>query len=259
MGMDGAIFRRPPLAGVFLVGHTPPKTASPFDSHRMTLAVNLADLGRRVRAARLARSLTLEEVVSRANFTVSWLSKLENGQLTPSLEGLVKLAEVLECGVDTLVQGLSVPPQYVVVRQGEGRTELSRDKRNGYVRESLADQWRNRAMNPSIVELSGVGNRHHPDNHDGERFLMVLEGEVKLEYGDEVIHLDTGDSVYIYAAIPHVLAPAGRGTAKVLSVSYDMKPPAGSGHGNVRVPTRSRKTAASPVQDAAANRGKRRT
>jgi transcriptional regulator with XRE-family HTH domain len=190
----------------------------------MPTPLNLNDLGRRVRAVRLARRLTLEEVVSRAKFTISWLSKLENGQLTPSLEGLVKLADVLECGVDTLVEGLSVPPQYVVVKQSEGRTASSRDGRGGYVAESLADQWRDRAMNPAIIHLSGSGNRHHPDNHDGERFLMVLDGQVKLEYGDELIHLDRGDSVYIYAAIPHVLAPEGRGTAQVLSVSYDPRP-----------------------------------
>lgn len=207
----------------------------------MPHSVNLADLGRRVRAARLARRLTLEEVVSRAQFTVSWLSKLENGQLTPSLEGLVKLAEVLECGVDTLVQGLSIPPQYVVVKRGQGRTEPARDSRGGYVSECLADQWRDRAMNPVIVHLSGVGNRQHPDNHDGERFLLVLEGQVKLEYGDELIHLDTGDSVYIYAAIPHVLAPAGRGTAKVLSVAYDPRP------------------VATPAEGGAGGRGHRRS
>ncbi|MFM7184936.1 MAG: helix-turn-helix domain-containing protein [Planctomycetota bacterium] len=51
----------------------------------MSSSVNLADLGQRIRAARLARRMTLEEVVSRADFTASWLSKLENGQLTPSL------------------------------------------------------------------------------------------------------------------------------------------------------------------------------
>lgn len=182
--------------------------------------VNLADLGRRVRTARLARRLTLEDVVSRAQFTVSWLSKLENGQLAPSLDGLVKLAEVLECGVDDFVAGLSVPPQIVVVKRGEGR----REGRNGYVVERLADQWRNRAMNPAIIHLSGAGNRAHPDNHDGQRFILVLEGDVRLEYGEELIQLAAGDSVYIYAAIPHVLAPVGRGSARVLSVSFD--PPA---------------------------------
>jgi transcriptional regulator with XRE-family HTH domain len=190
--------------------------------------VNLADLGRRVRTARLARRLTLEEVVTRAQFTVSWLSKLENGQLTPSLEGLVKLAEVLECGVDSFVQGLSVPPQIVVVKKGEGRRDAARESRAGYVVESLADQWRDRAMNPAIIHLSGVGNRSHPDNHDGQRFLMVLDGAIRLEYGEEIIQLSEGDSVYIYAAIPHVLAPVGRATARVLSVSFDPVPVAGA-------------------------------
>jgi len=191
--------------------------------------VNLADLGRRVRTARLARRLTLEEVVTRAQFTVSWLSKLENGQLTPSLEGLVKLAEVLECGVDSFVQGLSVPPQFVVVKKGEGRRDAARESRAGYVVESLADQWRDRAMNPAIIHLSGAGNRSHPDNHDGQRFLMVLDGAIRLEYGEEIIQLSEGDSVYIYAAIPHVLAPVGRATARVLSVSFDPVPVAGTG------------------------------
>jgi transcriptional regulator with XRE-family HTH domain len=186
----------------------------------MSSVVNLADLGRRVRAARLARRLTLEDVVSRANFTVSWLSKLENGQLTPSLEGLVKLAGVLGCGVDKLVEGLCVPPRYEVIKRGVRQAEPAADGSNGYAVEPIADGWRDRAMHPVILHLHGAGNRHHPDNHDGERFLLVLDGDVRIEYGDEVLHLEEGDSVYIYAAIPHTLAPAGRTAAKVLSVSY---------------------------------------
>ena len=184
----------------------------------MNHTVNLADLGRRVRSARLARRLTLEEVVSRTSFTVSWLSKLENGLLAPSLEGLVRLAEVLECGVDSLVEGLSIPPQYVVVKRGSGMTVPGR---GGIVRESLADQWRNRRMHPVILHVSGNGSRRQPESHDGERFLLVLEGSVKVAYGDEQIQLAPGDSLYIHAAIPHAIAPAGRGTAKVLSVAYD--------------------------------------
>lgn len=180
--------------------------------------VNLSDLGRRVRAARLARRLTLEEVVSRTDFTISWLSKLENGQLAPSLEGLVRLAAVLECGVDSLVEGLSIPPQYVVVKRGNGTLVPAR---GGIVREALADQWRDRRMHPVILHVSGGGSRKQPDSHDGERFLLVLEGDVKVTYGDEQIQLATGDSIYIHAAIPHTIAATGRGGSKVLSVAYD--------------------------------------
>lgn len=186
----------------------------------MSRSLNLADLGRRVRTARLARRLTLEEVVSRTGFTASWLSKVETGQLAPSLDGLVTLANVLECGVDSLVEGLSAPPRFVVVKHGRGTVMPIRPGR-GVTVETLADQWRDRAMNPLILHLSGAGARRQPDNHDGERFLLVLEGAVNIVYGDERIELDQGDSIYLFAAIPHLIAPLGKQAARVLSVSYE--------------------------------------
>ena len=182
--------------------------------------LNLADLGRRVRAARLARRLTLEDVVAHTGLTVSWLSKLENGLLAPSLEGLVRLAQALECGVDGLVEGLTVPPAFVVDKPGDGPRRSSRD-RAGIVAEPLADGWHDRRMRPSILHVSGTGNRHAPEHHDGERFLLVLEGEVRVIYGDEQIPLGCGDSVYLRATVPHAICPAAGRAARVLSVSYD--------------------------------------
>ena len=216
-----------PLVGVAARKHTRAPT--------MNHTVNLTDLGRRVRSARLARRLTLEEVVSRTDFTISWLSKLENGQLAPSLEGLVRLAQVLECGVDALVEGLSIPPQYVVVKRGNG-TVIS--GRSGVTQETLADQWRDRRMQPAIIHVSGNGKRRQPESHDGERFLFVLEGEVKIAYGEEQIQLGTGDSLYLHAAIPHAMVATGRGGAKVLSVAYE------TALADSRRPNRSRRSAA---------------
>lgn len=189
----------------------------------MPSIVNLADLGRRVRAARIARRLTLEEVVERANFTVSWLSKLENGQLTPSLEGLVRLAEVLECGVEHLVGGLSVPPRFVVSRKGSGRLDNGRGGRQGAIAEFLAEEWRERAMDPTILHLVGDGTRSRPETHDGERFLHVLDGTVMVSYGDDRIELAAGDSLYLDAAVPHSIVPVGRSKAQVLSVRYECR------------------------------------
>jgi len=193
-------------------------------------ACNLADLGRRVRTARLARRFTLEEVVERTNFTVSWLSKVENGLLSPSLEGLVRLADVLECPVESLVCGLQAAPRFVVVKHGDGVKPSSRNGR-GMACELLADRWRGRSMRPAILHISGQGNRKQPESHRGERFLFVLDGDVRVSYGDEQIALGPGDSIYLDAVIPHALAVAGgvrsTQTARVLSVSYEMEPAAG--------------------------------
>lgn len=185
-----------------------------------TQSLNLADLGRRARAARLARRLTLEDVVSRTSLTVSWLSKLENGLLSPSLDALVSLAAALECRVDSLVAGLSVPPAFVVDRQSQ--QPRSSRSRAGTVAERLANGWHDRHMQPAIIHVSGNGSRPAPEHHDGERFLLVLEGEVRVIYGDEQISLGRGDSVYLRATIPHAITLAAGRAARVLSVSYEI-------------------------------------
>jgi transcriptional regulator with XRE-family HTH domain len=198
----------------------------------MSPSINIADLGRRIREARLARRMTLEDVVTRTEFTVSWLSKVENGLLAPSLEGLVRLAEVLGCGVEHLVAGLSATPKIVVSRNGERETLPARNGRAGVVAEPLADGWQRRAMEPAILYLSGTGNRRNPYHHDGERFLHVLEGDVKVVYGDDVILLAAGDSVYLDAVLPHAIFPADRNAARVLSVSFEpSRSGAASGNG----------------------------
>jgi len=197
----------------------------------MPAPLNLTDLGRRIRVARMARRLTLEEVVSRTGFTVSWLSKVETGLLAPSLEGLVRLAEVLECSLEHLVAGLSVPPRMVVDRKNGGRPSAGRDGRGGVITERLAEAWQERAMEPAILHVSTNGQRKAVDHHDGERFLHILEGEVEVAYGDETILLGPGDSIYLDASLPHALAPASRTSARVLSVSFQ---PSRNGHATAR-------------------------
>jgi transcriptional regulator with XRE-family HTH domain len=185
----------------------------------MTPLLNLVDLGRRVRAARLARRLTLEQVVAGTNFTIGWLSKLENGQLSPSLEGLVKVATVLDCRLESFLEGLAATPRHVVCRRGAGGLKRHRNG-NGAAVENLADAWRGRRMHPRILHVAKARGGRQAESFPGERFLMVLEGSVRLAYGEEQVPLEAGDSVYIDAVIPHGVIAVGA-TARVLSVSCD--------------------------------------
>jgi len=75
-------------------------------------------------------------------------------------------------------------------------------------------------MQPEILLISTTPARRPAESLDGQRFLFVLEGDAKVTYGEETIPLETGDSLYLDAAIPHSLAAAGRGSARVLSVSH---------------------------------------
>ena len=204
----------------------------------MPASLNLSALGRRIRDIRVARRLTLEAVVARTDFTVSWLSKLENGQLSPSLEGLVRLANALGVVVEDLVTGLSVPPNHVVVRAGNGQVKSrpsgpasKKSTRNGHV-EHLADAWQNPAMQPVIIHLAGTTS--HRTSDDGQRFLLVLDGSVAFQYGEDALRLEKGDSVYFNAAVEHSLTGTGKGTTRVLSVITSAATPS--------APTRTRRT-----------------
>ena len=60
------------------------------------------DLGARVRELRKARNWTLEQAANQAGLARSTLSKIENGQMSPTYEALKKLAVGLEISVPQL-------------------------------------------------------------------------------------------------------------------------------------------------------------
>src|SRR5689334_20611358 len=66
------------------------------------------DLARRVRALRGKSGLTLKELSARSGISISALSKLENGQLSPTYENIVRLAQGLAADITALFED-SVP------------------------------------------------------------------------------------------------------------------------------------------------------
>ena len=109
--------------------------------------MNLSELAQRIRAIRRERGLTLEEVASKSGLTRSWLSKVENFRVTPSLPALSQIAQVLGIPVAELVRGLDETPPLIVVRRGE-RKVVDRDQSeiNTTVYEALAHKRSNRKM-----------------------------------------------------------------------------------------------------------------
>ena len=86
------------------------------------------DLGARVREVRKERSWTLEQAAQKAGLARSTLSKIENGQMSPTYEALKKLA----IGLDISVPQLFTPPskgqvngRIAVTKSGEGSRHIT--------------------------------------------------------------------------------------------------------------------------------------
>lgn len=180
--------------------------------------MNLVELGQRIRALRTERGMTLDEVVARSGLTKSWLSKVENFRVTPSLPGLIQIAEGLGVPVSKLLEGLEVRPTFVVVRRGDG-LQIARDREvSNITYEALAHERPDRAMDPFVLTVPAGGGRTKAMSHEGEEFLRVLTGKVRFHYGDNVHDLAAGDSLYFDASTPHRLTNPTAKPAEVLCV-----------------------------------------
>lgn len=183
--------------------------------------MNLVELSQRLKHLRLERGLSLEDVASRAGQTRSWLSKVENFRITPSLTALARVAEVLGTTTSKLLEGLDEKPQMVVTRAAE-RRRVERDAQNSnIVYHQLVTGRLSRMMNPFLLEVPARGGRTVARPHEGEEFLIVLSGKVILEYDGKEHKLAAGDSAYFDAETPHRLQNPTAAPAQVLCVFHE--------------------------------------
>jgi len=147
-----------------------------------------------------------------------WVSKVENFRVTPSLPALGRIAVALRTSVSELVEALDDAPALTIVRADE-RTVVERDApASATLYESLAHHRAGRRMDPFELTVPGGAARREALTHEGEEFLIVLQGRVQLEHDGQLHDLARGDSVYFDATRPHRLVNPHKRAATVLCV-----------------------------------------
>ncbi|MBT8154406.1 XRE family transcriptional regulator [Epibacterium ulvae] len=179
------------------------------------------DLGARVRELRKARDWTLEHAANQAGLARSTLSKIENGQMSPTYEALKKLAEGLEISIPQLFtqpKREQVNGRFTVTKMGQGAAHATAT----YEHELLADGLSRKQMLPyrARVRARNMDEFDGWVRHDGEEFLYVLTGVIKL-YTEfyEPIEMRRGDSAYYDATMGHNVVSVSDEDATILWVT----------------------------------------
>ena len=179
------------------------------------------DLGARVRELRKGRKWTLEQAAKQAGLARSTLSKIENGQMSPTYDALKKLAVGLEISVPQLF----TPPaaekingRMAVTKSGEGTAKATTTYEHELLSESLLKKqmmpYRARVRARDMEEFEGWVR------HDGEEFLYVLTGVIRL-YTEfyEPVEMRRGDSAYYDATMGHNVISVSDEDATILWVT----------------------------------------
>ncbi|MDI5891987.1 helix-turn-helix domain-containing protein [Halomonas rhizosphaerae] len=178
-------------------------------------------LGERLKEIRLAHHWTLEDVSQRTGLARSTLSKIENDQISPTFTAVQKLINGLGIDLPQLLSPPRVQPRTMGRRDLTRRGEGQRHPTPTYEHELLSCELAQKRMIPfkTIVRARAFDEFSEWVRHDGEEFLMVLDGEILLytEYY-EPLALVSGDSIYFDSAMGHALVSVSDADAVVLSV-----------------------------------------
>ena len=179
------------------------------------------DLGARVRELRKARNWTLEQAAKQAGLARSTLSKIENGQMSPTYDALKKLAVGLEISVPQLFTAPrrdQVSGRMAVTKSGEGAAHATATYEHELLAETLTKKqmlpYRARVRARSMDEFDGWVR------HDGEEFLYVLTGVIRLftEFY-EPVDMRRGDSAYYDGSMGHNVVSISDEDATILWVT----------------------------------------
>lgn len=178
-------------------------------------------LGERLKELRLAQQWTLEDVSQRTGLARSTLSKIENDQISPTFTAVQKLINGLGIDLPQLLSPPRVQPRTMGRRDLTRRGDGQRHPTPTYEHELLSCELAQKRMIPfkTIVRARAFDEFSEWVRHDGEEFLMVLDGDILLytEYY-EPLSLTRGDSLYFDSAMGHALVSISEDDAVVLSV-----------------------------------------
>ena len=170
-------------------------------------------IGGLLKAKRLEKSFTLQELAERSGLSAAFLSQAERGKATPSIVSLINIAGALDTDINYF---LTPPEPMSLVRRANDPRYVKIDSPVVYKR--LDAQIRNQNMNALLMEIPPGTALPVVHREEGEDFFYVVEGEVEYGIGKEVFKLGVGDSAHHNTQIDHKVINKSDCVAKLLWV-----------------------------------------
>lgn len=161
-------------------------------------------IGLRVRQHRKEAGLTVSELATAAEISPGMLSKIENGQISPSLNTLQTLAQALNIPIALLFTNFEQRRDCSYVKSGEGVIIRRRGTKVGHQYQLLGHSLEgDMVVEPYLITLTEDAVPYTAFQHEGIEFIYMLSGEVEYAHADRSYHLKPGDAILFDSAAPH--------------------------------------------------------
>jgi transcriptional regulator with XRE-family HTH domain len=178
-------------------------------------------IGHEVRKLRKKLGLTVTDLSNATGISSGMLSKIENGNISPSLASLQALSRALGIPLTTLFRGFEERRSASFVKSGEGLNIERRGTRAGHQYSLLGhidDNSSGVMVEPYLITLTAESDVFPTFQHEGLEFLYMISGEVVYRHANLLYRMRAGDSLLFDADAPHGPEQLVRLPARYLSI-----------------------------------------
>lgn len=167
--------------------------------------INNLNIGDRIRILRTAQKRTLQEIADASDLSRSMISKIENNKTVPSVAALVKIAKSLGTNISNLLEQDGWTNAIHTPKEKAEDNLTVTDK--GYLIFPFASGYHEKKMQPFLFVARKGEVKPHEVSHEGEEFIYVIRGEMKMQVGEVEYLLRAGDSLYFNSLQKHGVMP----------------------------------------------------
>ena len=171
-------------------------------------------IGYKIKALRVAKNLTQEELADRAELSKGFISQVERDLTSPSIATLV---DILQCLGTNLKDFFNDEEEEQIVFRQDDYFEKT-DKELGNKIEWIIPNAQKNEMEPIRLTLQPCGSTYPDQPHEGEEFGYVLSGSIIIHLGSKNYKAKKGEAFYFTPSGRHYIE-AGKNGAVLIWVS----------------------------------------
>jgi electron transfer flavoprotein alpha subunit len=176
---------------------------------------NGTSFGAKVKKLRENNDFTMEALAQATGQSPDFIEKVEKDEITPSVSFLLRFADALNVNPGTFLSR----EEKTMIRNQRTREFIKRTQNYSY--RTLSPGAESDHLRAFMITIEPK-QAHKPVayKHDGEEFIFVMEGDLRLTLGTKAHHLKPGESIHFNSGTPHKLKSTSSETTRCLVILY---------------------------------------
>lgn len=162
-------------------------------------------IGVKVKKARLEGGLKITDVARISGISQGMVSKIENAQVSTSLDTLNRLCLAIGLPISQLFSDFDRPDgEAQFTKKGEGLEVVRRGTEKGHTYQLLNYQrGSKKTFEPFLVTMDDLSEVFPTFSHPGEEMIYLVKGQLVYRHGNSLYEMEAGDALTFDAEIPH--------------------------------------------------------